>query len=432
MKTAHYEDFYNGCLLEASNEIGPREPWHDIHSRVIGPAAWDVFQTYVERLAKQGPEVGNKIRSHVEGLVKENWLREGYSVLIHPDDTRSWDVQVFRSLDTESAVFENKKWIKRYTSKKIMVDRSIAGAYLYLIDRAQRFIYIENQYFLGSAQYWDDKSETPAWHLIPYELLRRICRAIQEKKHFCVYILTPLYPEGVPSSITVQEILHWQYQTVNMMYRKIGAKLAQVGDTTSHPTDYLQFFFIGKREPDAEPVMPAKASVELENALTYRRFPIYVHSKMMICDDEYIILGSANINDRSMSGCRDTEIAVGCCQPHHKVIEATNGQIILPKGEVFAFRLHLWHEHLGQILDEYMDPGHIDCARKVRRLAGENWNAFSGTETVSLPHGHLCTYPYHVSREGNVGPLSDSPNIPGTDAPVCGVASLMLPGALTT
>ena len=28
------------------------------------------------------------------------------------------------------------------------------------------------------------------------------------------------------------------------------------------------------------------------------RFPIYVHSKMMIVDDSYIIVGSANINER--------------------------------------------------------------------------------------------------------------------------------------
>ena len=35
---------------------------------------------------------------------------------------------------------------------------------------------------------------------------------------------------------------------------------------------------------------------------------------MAVFDDEYIIVGSANINQRSMSGKRDTEIAVGACQ----------------------------------------------------------------------------------------------------------------------
>ena len=37
---------------------------------------------------------------------------------------------------------------------------------------------------------------------------------------------------------------------------------------------------------------------------------IYFFSKMMIVDDSYIIVGSANINERSMSGTRDTEMAV--------------------------------------------------------------------------------------------------------------------------
>jgi phosphatidylserine/phosphatidylglycerophosphate/cardiolipin synthase-like enzyme len=37
---------------------------------------------------------------------------------------------------------------------------------------------------------------------------------------------------------------------------------------------------------------------------------IYVHSKLMIVDDRTCIIGSANINDRSMLGNRDSEIAV--------------------------------------------------------------------------------------------------------------------------
>ena len=37
---------------------------------------------------------------------------------------------------------------------------------------------------------------------------------------------------------------------------------------------------------------------------------VYVHSKAMIIDDRQVIIGSANINDRSMIGTRDSEIAV--------------------------------------------------------------------------------------------------------------------------
>ena len=44
---------------------------------------------------------------------------------------------------------------------------------------------------------------------------------------------------------------------------------------------------------------------------------IDVHAKGMIVDDEYVIVGSANINQRSLAGSKDTEIAMGSYQPHH-------------------------------------------------------------------------------------------------------------------
>jgi phospholipase D1/2 len=47
---------------------------------------------------------------------------------------------------------------------------------------------------------------------------------------------------------------------------------------------------------------------------------IYVHSKLLIADDRLVICGSANINDRSLLGSRDSEIAV--------VIEVKMGHII--------------------------------------------------------------------------------------------------------
>ena len=37
---------------------------------------------------------------------------------------------------------------------------------------------------------------------------------------------------------------------------------------------------------------------------------IYVHSKLMIVDDRRCIIGSANVNDRSLLGSRDSEVAL--------------------------------------------------------------------------------------------------------------------------
>ena len=68
---------------------------------------------------------------------------------------------------------------------------------------------------------------------------------------------------------------------------------------------------------------------------------IYVHSKLMIVDDKRCIIGSANINDRSLLGLRDSELAI--------VVEDDNGQMQGPpkRGEIFNFRCRIFREHFG-------------------------------------------------------------------------------------
>jgi phosphatidylserine/phosphatidylglycerophosphate/cardiolipin synthase-like enzyme len=37
---------------------GPRQAWHDIHSRIEGPAAWDVLLNFEQRWRKQSKNPG--------------------------------------------------------------------------------------------------------------------------------------------------------------------------------------------------------------------------------------------------------------------------------------------------------------------------------------------------------------------------------------
>lgn len=306
-------------------------------------------------------------------------------------------------------------------------------AHLVAYFELRRFIYIENQYFLGSAQYWLEHNDAFTRNMIPYALVRRICKAIHNKEKFVVYVLTPLFPEGVPSSLAVQEILQWQFQTMRFMYSRIGEKLKEVGDSTSHPKDYLQVYFPGNRQTELGiPTLPNKPTPELASALQRRRHVIYVHSKMMIVDDESIILGSANINDRSMAGCRDTEIAANCWQPAYAAVKESSGKVTLPKGEVSRFRMHLWEEHFGGILPEFEDPASPECIEITQEMAEANWQIFADDKKdENLPHGHMCVYPHTCAKDGSLSANADYPNVPGTSAPLCGTRT-MLPMALTT
>jgi phospholipase D1/2 len=71
--------------------------------------------------------------------------------------------------------------------------------------------------------------------------------ALQAGEDFRVYVVLPMYPEGIPTSGSVQAILHFQTQTMEMMYTAIYKALIAAG-SHRHPTDYLQFYCLGQRD----------------------------------------------------------------------------------------------------------------------------------------------------------------------------------------
>ena len=54
---------------------------------------------------------------------------------------------------------------------------------------------------------------------------------------------------------------------------------------------------------------------------------IYIHSKLMIVDDRVALIGSANINDRSMLGNRDSELAVTIEESEFRHIPLRSGGV---------------------------------------------------------------------------------------------------------
>ena len=315
----HRGDFRNSNIGNGTTEhIGPREPWHDIHSKVEGPVASDVLENFIERWRQQGTKEGPApdIRDLAQVINPEAQVSSG---------DREWSVQVFRSITSDAAVFHpEKKQSDKFVlsgKKGKHFENSIAKAYIQTIRGAQKFIYIENQYFMGSAFEWDVEDTVLCNHTIPAEIVAKIRDKMFERERFVAYIVIPMWPEGDPQSAPMQEILHWQSNTMRMMYREVGRALREANvppELGQHPFDWLIFLCPGKRElygPHLDSLdAPQPGSLGDTFRQTMRQM-IYVHSKMMIVDDAYIIVGSANINERSMSGTRDSEIAVGSWQP---------------------------------------------------------------------------------------------------------------------
>lgn len=104
-------------------------------------------------------------------------------------------------------------------------------------------------------------------------------------------------------------------------------------------------------------------------------------------------MGSANINERSLSGERDSEVAL-LCSP-------TSAQQLLD------FRSALLADHAGEDAAFWGTPPGRDAPRTGREIAQElraraaaNWDAYSDNAAVrALPHRHIVPYPIVVDPE---------------------------------
>lgn len=465
LDTVHRDDFHQPNFSDASlRKGGPREPWHDIHCKLEGPVAWDILFNFEQRWKKQGGGGGgDRILVKLSSLLAKNVLIPPSPVMFS-EDKETWNVQVFRSIDAGAVndfptTPDKVAKAGLVSGKDHIIDRSIQDAYIHAIRRAKNFIYIENQYFLGSSFGWreDDGgrynfkvADIGATQLIPKELSLKIISKINAKEEFRVYVVVPMWPEGIPESGSVQAILDWQRRTMEMMYKDIAIALRanRVIASNEKLRSYLSFFCLGNRESGSgtgreltiTEDSPPEPDSDYGRAQSARRFMIYVHAKMMIVDDEYIIIGSANINQRSMDGGRDTEIAMGAYQPHHLLI--TDQQQDKPaRGQIHGFRMSLWYEHLGMLDDAFCNPEKLECLQKVNDIGDKLWKLYStgggirssSTSSRDLP-GHLLSYPVRISSDGTITALPGSSGslFPDTKAPVLGTMSEYLPPILTT
>ncbi|XP_074279922.1 phospholipase D gamma 1-like isoform X2 [Silene latifolia] len=428
LQTTHKDDYHNPCF-QGSTAGCPREPWHDLHCKIDGPAAYDVLTNFKDRWLKASKPHGiKKLKmSYDDSLLRIERLPEIIQIdevsSLTEDDPESWHVQVFRSIDSNSTVgFPSPKEATSRNlicGKNVLIDMSIHTAYVQAIRSAQHYIYIENQYFIGSSYNWDAHRDLGANNLIPMEIALKIAEKIRAHERFAAYIVIPMWPEGVPNGAATQRILYWQNKTMQMMYETIFKALVEVGLEEAYtPQDYLNFFCLGNREgPDGCPGLVGPHQPNSPQALSQksRRFMIYVHSKGMIVDDEYVILGSANINQRSMEGTRDTEIAMGAYQPHHTWARKSAH----PFGQIYGYRMSLWAEHLGLLEDCFTEPETVECVRKVRTVGEMNWKQFAAEDPREMT-SHLLKYPVDVDRRGKVRPLPGCENFPDLGGIICG------------
>ncbi|XP_028397281.1 phospholipase D1-like [Dendronephthya gigantea] len=288
-----------------------RMPWHDVAVCIWGQVARDVARHFIQRWNF------TKLEKKKADSFFPLLLPKTYTGLVDtaPDGLKTSNIncQVLRSVGEWSAGCPSES--------------SIYNAYIHLIKTSKHYIYIENQFFITSLP-------PDVKNIVGDALVERITRAHNNGENFKVFIVMPLLPAfegeiGDASGTSICVITHWNYMSLCRGETSLIEKLRK--NAVDKPFDYLSICSLRKHEEfGATPI------TEL----------IYVHSKVMIVDDRYTIIGSANINDRSLLGKRDSEIAI-LAEDCEFIESKMNGKKYQSGVFSSSLRHRLMNEHLG-------------------------------------------------------------------------------------
>ena len=300
----------------------------------------------------------NKIKKNKNNLLKDLFQANNEIETIINDKyvikgSTPSHVQVLRSVGEWSLGLKTK-------------ENSILEAYYHLIENSKHYIYIENQFFI-SKSFEDNGKPYLVENKIALYIRNRILKACRNKEKFRVYIFIPLLPgfAGEPEkSGTLQIILKYTYEGICRnnglsIIEKLIEEMEKIGEKWE---DYIGFYSLRNHD-----VVNGIPKTEI----------IYIHSKLMIIDDTYVICGSANINDRSMKGSRDSEFAVLIKEKRVEISRMNKKKF---KASKFASSLRkaLMAEHLGiNPNDEILiDPVSNELHELIRTTAHNNTFAY--------------------------------------------------------
>lgn len=314
--------------------------WHDLSCRLRGPAARQFAIHFRQRWNRELED-----------------FRSVVSALKPPGDVAPWKIPDglgnlpdLPDLDPETTFPGNKMVAPLRTisrQHKSSFSRSpetrvseIRDAYLEAIGNAQRLIYIENQFI---------RSRTIA---------EALASRAKEQPELEAIILLPVLPQSIleeDASDRATRMGQWlQAEALDILRASFGERiglysLKRAGDSLSPETKTLEEIL---------------------------RDSVYSHSKAMIVDDRLALLGSANLNDRSL--LTDTETAIAWRD----------------EPSVTSFRNRLWKRHLGtettswtdrftQRWRDVVDQGGEDC---FAFPLGEAAIRFRAERSTLVPH----------------------------------------------
>lgn len=416
-------------------KIQPRMPWQDVHSRVEGPSVSDLLRNFVLRWNASGdggshlamplpphmyPKPGNayvQVLRSASGALRtaENKARTSSDPKFKSGTERDIEAAMINMIEISShfIYIESQFFVSDFGTESDAKNKVLSPAARYINTSAgadqMSSAWLASMFDSGSSiKLAEGKFDykdifKPPRNGVCQALIARIQKAIFDHKQpdFHVYITLPVHPEGaVWSSASIAVQVYWTMQTIafgsnsllNGIRRNIRAK--QLYD--AKVADYMDVIFNHKNSDYLKvPVTDCFKYVTLLNLRNWEKLAgkdpkvpwyvteqVYVHTKAMIVDDMYAIVGSANVNDRSLLGERDSEIAILVMDGDFSRVDVCGKGTPRPV-RTFAHELrkNIWSKlfgiagnvrpatHLQKAIDQ---PGNPASWRAIQKQAGLN------------------------------------------------------------
>ncbi|KAL2060192.1 hypothetical protein VTL71DRAFT_9587 [Oculimacula yallundae] len=307
------EDFINARAFDFLRPDHPKNPkanrekdcrmaWHDPAVGVEGPVVQDLIAHFVQ------------CWNFENGLNHDSALLLSHDHLLSKEQGHNFggrsqsevNIQVLRS--------------RSHWNNGTPTEHSILSACLDIINNSQHFLYFEQQYFITATS----ADQYPVLNRIGKAIVERILRAARAEQKFKVIVNMPAVPAfsgdvQYDSSPGTLAIMGLQYNSICRGSHSIMGRIIEAG---FDPSNYISFYnlrtydIIDSRPPkdcvliDSDKFLIPEDLGREEDMDNFVSEEVYVHSKLLIADDRVVVIGSANLGDRSMLGDRDSELGI--------------------------------------------------------------------------------------------------------------------------
>lgn len=245
----------------------PHGPYHDVHAAVTGQV--------VDRLVE---------------LFEARWFNSGGGLLRLPAPVARDDVEVEATLPLPPGPVALSRTFGKTLVPSQEAVHEVRSLYLDAIDSAERFLYLENQYFSSRA--------------IFQALVRRM--RDRTRSRLQIVFMLPRQPEALREQLAM-----------GVAQVRLLRTLQRVARQTGHS---LGVYCTASRDEDGED-----------------RYT-YIHSKLLVVDDRFLTLGSANTTNRSLG--LDSELNLAW-----EAMDGPEGRML--RRAIRRLRVSLLAEHMG-------------------------------------------------------------------------------------